>query len=236
MSVLRSLLLFLFCAWSLAAHAAGPTPRRVPDSLSQRLLACALCHGQEGRATSAGYFPRIAGKPAGYLYQQLIHFRDGQRQNPGMDGLLDHLSDDYLRQISAHFAQLDLPYPSPQTQAMPASERALAERLVRHGDATRQLPACAACHGAAMTGTLPAIPGLLGLPRDYLIGQLGAWQTGLRHARAPDCMAPIAKALTPTEVGALASWLSSQALPPDSHAVAPGVQPLPLRCGAVERR
>ena len=39
----------------------------------------------------------------------------------------------------------------------------------------------------------PAVPGLLGLPRDYLNGQLGAWQTRQRHATAPDCMATIAE-------------------------------------------
>ncbi len=42
------------------AMAAGD-PHRVPDTLAQRLQACTVCHGQEGRATNAGYFPRIAG-------------------------------------------------------------------------------------------------------------------------------------------------------------------------------
>ena len=30
------------------------------------LLACTTCHGKEGRAGPDGYYPRIAGKPAGY--------------------------------------------------------------------------------------------------------------------------------------------------------------------------
>ena len=57
--------------------------------------------------------------------------------------------------------------------------------------------ACASCHGTALMGILPSTPALLGLPRDYLAAQLGAWQTGLRRAHAPDCMGRIAKALTP---------------------------------------
>ena len=40
-----------------------------------------------------------------------------------------------------------------------------------------------------------SVPGLLGLPRDYLAGQLGAWKSGIRHALAPDCMAEIAERL-----------------------------------------
>ncbi len=223
---------FGLCSAPALSLAADAPARTVPDTMAQRVMACTLCHGKEGRATSAGYFPRIAGKPAGYLYNQLRHFRNGRRQNEGMATLLDNLSDSYLREIAEHFAGLDLPYPPPQTVNPPRDQLARGEALIRRGDPARQLPACADCHGEALTGRQPAIPGLLGLPRDYLIGQLGAWQTGLRHASAPDCMAQIAKGLTPDDVGALATWLSAQPLPADTHAVAPSAQPLPKRCGS----
>jgi cytochrome c553 len=48
-----------------------------------------------------------------------------------------------------------------------------------------------------MTGRAPFVPGLLGLPRDYLNAQLGAWRTGQRRALAPDCMAEVARKLAP---------------------------------------
>lgn len=200
--------------------------------MSQRMQACTVCHGKEGLATNSGYFPRIAGKPVGYIYHQLLHFREGRRQNAGMTALLDPLSDAYLRDIAAHFAGLDLPYPPPQASNAAPAELARGRALVLHGDAPRKLPACVACHGQALTGVQPAIPGLLGLPRDYLIGQLGAWQTGLRHAHAPDCMAQIAQAMSPADVSAVASWLASQVLPANTHAAAPTSSPLPLRCGS----
>jgi cytochrome c553 len=232
--LLLSLSLALLGVGPVRAADATPTSgiHTVPDTMAQRVMACTLCHGQQGRATSSGFFPRIAGKPAGYLYNQLRNFREGRRQNPGMAKLLDPLSDGYLRTIAEHFASLDLPYPPPQTTGAAPAVLARAEVLIRQGDAARELPACAACHGDALTGVQPAVPGLLGLPRDYLIGQLGAWQTGLRHAHAPDCMAQVAQALSPEEVGALATWLSSQPLPSDSHpAPAPAKDP-PLRCGS----
>lgn len=225
---------FLLLLCTRPGSATEPAPRTVPDTLDQRMMACTLCHGKEGRATSAGYFPRIAGKPAGYLYNQLTHFRDGRRQNPGMAQLLDHLSDAYLRDIAAHFASLDLPYPPPQTANAPAAVLARGEALIRRGDPARQLPACAACHGDALTGINPAIPGLLGLPRDYLIGQLGAWQTGLRHAHAPDCMAQIAQAMSADDVSAVATWLASQALPANTHPAPASGARLPLRCGSAQ--
>jgi hypothetical protein len=49
---------------------------------------------------------------------------------------------------------------------------------------------------AAMTGVAPHIPGLLGLPRDYLNAQLGAWKAGQRRAHAPDCMKAVVARLT----------------------------------------
>jgi len=230
--VLTCLLAAVLCAGT--AQAAGPAaaPHTVPDTMSQRMQACTLCHGQEGRATSGGYFPRIAGKPAGYLYHQLLHFREGRRHNAGMTALLDPLSDAYLRDIAAHFASLDLPYPPPQPSTAAPAELARGQVLALHGDAQRNIPACVACHGQALTGVQPAIPGLLGLPRDYLIGQLGAWQTGLRHAHAPDCMAQIARTMPATDVSAVASWLSAQALPANTHSAPPASRPLPLRCGS----
>jgi cytochrome c553 len=104
--------------------------------------------------------------------------------------------------------------------------------LVREGDAARGLPACTACHGAAMTGLQPSMPGLLGLPRDYLIGQLGAWREGLRHAREPDCMAEIARRLAPEDVTAVTLWLSSQPPPPGPPPAALAGR-LPMDCGSV---
>ena len=81
------------------------------------------------------------------------------------------------------------------------------------GDAARGIPACVACHGARLTGAAPFIPGLLGLPRDYLNSQLGQWRSGQRHALAPDCMADIARQLAPEDIAALSAWLSSQPVP-----------------------
>lgn len=222
----------LLLSSTAAVRAAPSAPVPVPDSVAQRALACTACHGREGRATRDGYYPRIAGKPAEYLFQQLQHFRDGERQNIAMQRLVRHLSDDALRSLADYFAGLDLPYArTPATRTDPRGER-----LVREGDARRGLPACAQCHGTALTGTLPAIPGLLGLPSDYLIAQIGNWQTGQRHARAPDCMRDVARALDPAEVAAVARWLAAQPVPVPSHAQPlPTGGSLPTPCGSQPR-
>lgn len=198
-----------------------------------RVLACTACHGKEGRATPGGYFPRIAGKPAGYLYNQLLNFRDGRRSYPQMSRLLEHLTDDYLHEIAGYFAALELPYapaaPAPASQALIERGR----QLVRHGDEGRKIPACVQCHGDAMTGVAPFVPGLLGLSRDYVSSQLGAWQTGQRRAQAPDCMAEIARQLTVEDVGAVSAWLAAQAVPGQGKPAMSFKGELPMPCGSV---
>lgn len=205
-----------------------------PDGMATRTLACTTCHGTQGRSTPTGYFPRIAGKPAGYLYHQLLNFRDGRRSYPSMSYLLENLTDEYLREMAEHFASLQLPYPEPPASTEPPSVLERGRKLVFEGDATRSLPACVQCHGDAMTGVAPFVPGLLGLPRDYLNGQMGAWQSGRRHALSPDCMATVAKQLRPEEVSAVSAWLAAQPVPNGGKSAAALPKPMPLRCGAVE--
>lgn len=219
-----------------AQTAAGSVakPPAVEDTMAQRMQACVVCHGKEGRATNAGYFPRIAGKPAGYLFNQLKNFREGRRHNPAMNHLMQHMSDDYLRDIAAYFSALDLPYPPAQPHGLAAGQQRLAETLVFEGAPARRIPACVSCHGARMAGRLPAMPGLLTLPADYLIGQLGAWRAGQREAAAPDCMADVARRLTPEEVAAVARWLSARTLPAGTKPEAGSGPPLPVRCGSGE--
>jgi cytochrome c553 len=228
---IRSLLpLALSLASATGTTSAAPP---VPDTMAQRLLACTGCHGSQGRASPQGYVPRLAGKPAQYLLNQLHHFREGRRANAAMTPLLDTLSPAYLREMAQHFAGLDLPYPAPPAGSVAMPEMARGLQLAQHGDPTAQLPACVACHGPALTGRMPATPGLLGLPRDYMIGQLGAWQTGLRRAASPDCMATIARRLTAADVSAVARWLAAQPVPPAAHPQATSASPAPLACGSV---
>jgi cytochrome c553 len=205
------------------------------DSMAERTRACTHCHGKQGRAGPDGYYPRLAGKPAAYLYAQLRHFRDGRRQYSLMTHLLTPLPDAYLRDIAEHFARQEVPYPAAPATTAPAAVLERGRQLVTRGDPARQLPACTQCHGERLTGMLPGVPGLLGLPRHYLNAQLGGWQTGQRAAQAPDCMADVAKRLGAADVNAVSHWLAAQSVPTDSRPQA--ATPLPAahpttRCGS----
>jgi len=227
----RSIVVVTLTFCSASVPYAQPTAHP-PDTIEARLLACAACHGPQGQGTNNDYFPRLAGKPAGYLLNQLVAFRDGRRRYPPMNYLLEYLPDAYLRQMADYLAALR---PPPPPQAAAEVSPALLTRgreLVTEGDPAHGVPACARCHGPTFTGMEPAIPGLVGLHASYISAQLGAWRYGTRTAAAPDCMQMIAASLTENDVSAAAAWLASLPIPPDPSPVARGTLSMPLPCGS----
>ena len=221
---------------TLPGFTAAQGSATVPDTLEQRIAACIACHApKDGAGTTAGgvYFPRIAGKPAGYLYNQLVNFRDGRRQYPLMTWMVTHLPDPYLQEIAGYFSNQHPPVPAPSAPTVAASVLERGQRLVRLGDPALKVPACIACHGEGLAGVAPAIPGLLNLPRDYVNAQFGAWRNKVRRAHAPDCMATIAERLGPGDVAAISAWLAAQPTPPDARPAERLTAPLPIACGSV---
>ncbi|TWI70098.1 cytochrome c553 [Pseudoduganella lurida] len=218
-------------AASLGLALSAATAAPPPDTLEQRLAPCLACHQPKER--NDAYFPRIAGKPEGYLYNQLLNFRDGRRQFPMMTYMVSQLPAPYLREIAQFFSAQHPAYPAP---IRPDTTPAVLERgrlLVRQGDSARRIPACIGCHGQALMGVAPSIPGLLGLPRDYINAQFGAWKNKVRRAQAPDCMAEVASRLTEADVAAVSSWLSSQRVDDAARPATAPAAPLPLKCGGV---
>lgn len=206
-------------------------PATLHDSLEQRIKACTACHAKkEGQDA---FFPRIAGKPAGYLYNQLLNFREGRRQYPMMTYMVEHLPDAYLREIADYFAEQHPAPPPAQPSNAGAAVLARGKQLVLQGDSGKKIPACIACHGTQLAGVAPAIPGLLGLPRDYINAQFGAWKNGVRRAQAPDCMAQVAQRLSNDDVGAISAWLGTQVASADTRPATSITLPLPLHCGSV---
>ena len=215
-----------------AQTAASPSARTVPDTIEQRLLACAICHGRQGEGIRKNeYYPRLAGKPAGYLYNQLIGFRDKTRSaSPIMTYMVGYLSDNYLHEIATYYAKLQPAFPPP-APAPTGAKLALAEKLVLKGDPEREIPACTSCHGGLLTGLLPGIPGLVGLYPDYINAQMGAWKNGKRNSKPPDCMARIASRLSAEDIAAVSQYLASRTVAPDAPPAPAQSVRLPLDCG-----
>jgi cytochrome c553 len=223
-----SVALLAFSCARAADHARPPL-----DSIEQRIQPCTACHGNEGRATNDGYYPRIAGKPAGYLFNQLLNFREGRRHFPMMTYLADLQRDSYLKEIADYFGAQRVPYPRPQPPKAGSAVLERGRQLVMEGDAALNVPSCHSCHGKRLVGVAPVVPGLLGVSLDYLTSQLGAWRVGTRAAAAPDCMAEIVHRMGPQDLNAAAAWLAAQPLPDDVEPELSFEHPPALECGSI---
>lgn len=226
---------FLCTVWS--AHGQTRTSDATPafkklDSVEARVQGCVTCHGQQGQGTANGYFPRIAGKPAGYLYNQLIAFRNGTRSYPPMNYLVAYLPDAYLKEMAEHFAAQRPAYNNQERPVQDAAAAARGQMLVTTGDAKKGLPACIACHGANLTGMEPGIPGLAGLRPAYVVGQLTRWKVGERRAAEPDCMKRIASRLTDEDISAVAGYLAQITPPANASPEPSNLVRMPFACGS----
>jgi cytochrome c553 len=117
------------------SNAHAQPAERAPDTMAARVLACASCHGDKGQSTNDDYFRRLAGKPAGYLYNQLVAFRDGRRKYPPMNYLLEFLPDLYLKAMADYFASEQPPFPPPPPPVASNAILARGELLATKGDA-----------------------------------------------------------------------------------------------------
>jgi cytochrome c553 len=237
MKILDLILLIACTGFTIAAgFAIAAAPIDVPDTMAERVKACTICHGQENRVGRDGYYPRIAGKQEGYLFNQLRNFRDGQRYYRPMALLLADVSDQYLLEMAAYFSALKQPYPPPERMISTPAEIGLARKLINQGDPTRKIPACVECHGKRLMGTAPFIPGLLGLPRIYMIAQFGAWRSGGLIRGQRDCMSEIAKQLTPEETNTIAAWLAAQPVPENAGPAPALSAEMARRCESIIQR
>jgi cytochrome c553 len=229
-------LLLMLVASSVAWGQQDAVPKFATlDSMEARVQGCVTCHGQRGQGTNNGYFPRIAGKPAGYLYNQLVAFKHGTRDYLPMNYLVAYLPEIYLREIAEYFAQEQPPFAARETTPAAPDVVARGLQLMSKGDAEKGIPACTTCHGERLTGMQPGIPGLVGLRPTYIIAQLTRWQVGNRHAIEPDCMKRIATRLTNDDIAAVAAWLSRQDAPKDLSPESSNLIRMPFACGSQPR-
>lgn len=167
---------------------------------------CGACHGPTGNSSAPNY-PKLAGQSSKYIYEQLVAFKSGARQNPIMMPQAMGQSDQDMKNLAVHFASLK---PTPGV----ANKDAVATvgKLYRAGDASRGIPACASCHGPVGAGNPSAgYPRIGGQNAEYAAAALSRLHGTATESLAEGnvkMMATIAAKLSDKEIEALASYLN----------------------------
>jgi cytochrome c553 len=177
------------------------------DSYARQLAigVCASCHGPRGNSQQPK-FPRLAGQKANYLATQLRNFRSQTRGDSDaiayMWGMAAQLSDDTIEALAKYYASQR---PTANTSGN-AAQIARGRQIYMYGIESGGVPSCAACHGADARGTAD-YPRLAGQHTQYLLKQLGAFQSNMRNVAV---MHGVAQNLRLAEMGAVATYLQAQ--------------------------
>jgi len=167
---------------------------------------CAACHGADGNSM-APTFPKIAGQGERYLIKQIKDIRDGNRtsgQVASMKPFVTGLSDEDIADLAAYFAAQ-----TPTTGGADEALVELGESIYRGGIASKNVPACLACHGPAGKGVEAAgFPMLAGQHAAYTEAQLTHFSNGERTNDGDSkMMRDIAYRLHEKEIKAVSSYI-----------------------------
>ncbi|WP_034619738.1 MULTISPECIES: c-type cytochrome [Chitinibacter] len=163
---------------------------------------CAACHGVDGNSVASAN-PRLAGQHPEYIVKQLHEFKTQKRKNAVMLGMATPLSDADMANVAAYFSQQ-------KPKAQGASNKELIEagkKIYRGGVASKNVPACMACHGPAGSGIPGQYPRLSGQHAAYTAAQLTAFRVGERNNNQP--MSEIAAKLSDQEIKAVSEYIQA---------------------------
>ena len=163
---------------------------------------CIACHGIDGNSPLPAN-PNLSGQHAGYITKQLMQFKNGERDNAVMKGMVANLTEQDMINLGSYFEQ--------QKQnllfAKSNGENSLGEKIYRAGVATKGLPACASCHGPVGHGIPDLYPRLNSQHAAYTISQLNAFRLETRMNDNAMMMRTIAQKLTDKEMNAVADYI-----------------------------
>lgn len=169
---------------------------------------CAACHNADGNS-SIPVNPKLAGQHADYIYKQLKNFKGAEgkspeRMNPIMNGMAAGLSDDDMKSLAAYFdSQTRKPEVAKNRETVE-----YAQKLYRAGDATKGLPACAACHGPTGAGMPAQFPLIAGQFAEYTEAQLKSFRAGERANDSNMMMRLVAIKMTDAEIKAVSDYIA----------------------------
>ncbi|MBW3510244.1 MULTISPECIES: cytochrome c [Janthinobacterium] len=211
----KSMLLALLAVSATASAVEAPKPAVKADAAkgaalyadgdaARGLPACVSCHGAAGNSTIT-VNPKLAGQHESYIYKQLVDFTTPQRNQPVMTTYAKMLSDADKKNIAAYLGtQLSKPGAAKNKDTID-----LGKKIYRGGIASKQVAACASCHGATGNGIPVQYPRIAGQHQDYTVAQLTMFRSTKADARKNSAeMHTIAARMSDDEIAAVADYIA----------------------------
>ena len=163
---------------------------------------CAVCHGADGNSINP-IWPKLGGQHASYIVKQLENFKNGERVNAQMAGIVAALSLQNMNDLALYYESQKANFGSAKKEFVD-----IGQKIYRAGDREAGIAACMACHGPAGSGNPSAIyPSLSGQHAKYTISQLKMFKTGERNNDENSVMRSIAKRMTEAQIEAVSEYL-----------------------------
>ena len=202
---------WLFVSMLAGALGAGVVNAQDHDALAQTKAVklavgvCGTCHGPQG-VSQVPKYPRLAGQNATYLAAQLKAFRAQTRGDADamgfMWGMAAGLDDATIDALAAYYSAQK----PARGSGGDAAQVARGADIFQKGVESAGVPACSACHGPNGEG-MGEFPRLAGQHAQYLLKQLGAFQSNMRNVAV---MHGVASGLKLHEMEAVAAFLQSR--------------------------
>ncbi|RTZ39242.1 cytochrome c4 [Candidimonas sp. SYP-B2681] len=179
----------------LAAFFSGLTSGAQAQNISAKLMRCVACHGADGNSQQEGV-PSLASQPKIFIENQLVMIREGMRNIPIMQGVLDGVTDEELTAMATHYAALPLTSPPADRQQ---SLYVMGEKLARE-------MRCGTCHLPNYVGR-EQMPRLAGQREDYLLQSMRQFKSNQAVGR-DTIMAAALYGASDDDIKALAYFMS----------------------------
>ena len=135
--------------------------------------------------------------------KQLLDYKSAKRSSSIMQAISQTLSKQSITDLAAYYAYL------PKARTGPTTYDETLPKLVRVGDPMRNIAPCISCHGG-VDQKLGA-PWLEGMPKAYVVAQLKAFRSGVRHNDPEAQMRNMARGVTDGEIDAVADFYARKA-------------------------
>ena len=194
---MRRFFLSMLCATALSVASGMASLAADLEAVKKKAEVCATCHGENGISKMENV-PSLAGQPDRFIQWQLVFFRSGSRKNEQMQGIVEQLDNNDIRDLGAYFASL-----APPKATQPDDNADLSAKGAQAAVGRR----CANCHTDSFAGK-DAVARIAGQREEYLLKALHDYKSGARSGGGMAAMADVAYPLSEEEITALAHYLA----------------------------